>query len=123
MPLENFTVQGDYALFRPTGPVNMESLLALFGRAMAECRAAGVKKLLINATMLEHTPLTAGLRFTFGAKMAATWDRTIRFALVMRPDQMDSQALGSLVAANRGLLFGTCPTEEAGLEWLRSSAS
>ena len=120
MALDRFTVEADCACFRPTGPVKMDSLLSLFGQAMAECQALGVTKLLVDTTALKHGPLSDTLRFAFGAAMAKNWDRSIRLALVMRPDQMDEEKFAALVALNRGLIFGAYTTEEEGRAWLRA---
>jgi hypothetical protein len=105
--LPGFEVKDAYALFRPSGRASVESFLALIESAVRACQSEGVTKMLLDARKLEHPPLTTHQIFAFATGLAAFWDRRIRLAIVSRPDQMDPERFGRLVAGNRGLHFSS----------------
>jgi hypothetical protein len=105
------------------GEMSWRSMVSLMAQAMAECQAAQVTKLLVDISETSQVPLTAADRFELSTALAETWDRSIRIAVVARPDQMDKDRFGELVARNRGLVVKGWTSEEEALAWLRGGSS
>lgn len=120
MAPEGFTIQGACAYFRPTGDMTWNSFVSLMAQAMAECRAAKVAKLLVDISGTTQAQLTATGRFEVATALAETWDRSIRFAVLSRPDQADKEHFAEVVARNRGLVCRGFTSEEEALTWLNS---
>jgi hypothetical protein len=119
VPLEHFTARDGCGHFRPTGPVTVPGFPVLLELALAECRTAQLTRLLVDITMLTHPPVTVADRYTIGTELAATWDRSIKLAVVGRKDQIDPERFARLVARNRGLQnIEAFETEEDALLWL-----
>jgi hypothetical protein len=120
VPLEHFTVEDGLGCFRPTGPTTAEAFTGLLGKAMAECKAARLRGLLVNGTGLTHPPVTTTDRYTIGTTVVASGDVSLKVAFVGREDQLDPQQFGALVARNRGFQVETFETEDEALLWLNA---
>ncbi len=120
MPLEHFTVEDGLGCFRPTGPTTAEAFTVLLGEAMAECKAARLRGLLVNGMGLTHPTMTTTDRYMIGTAVVANWDLSLKLAFVGREDQLDPQRFGALVARNRGFQVDTFQSEDEALLWLRA---
>jgi hypothetical protein len=118
--LEGFTIHDGCAYVRPTGKVGWPSIVSLLLQAMAECQTAGVAKLVVDISLTTQERLDEVGRFEVATAVAEGWDRSIKFAVVARPDQADKNRFAEVVARNRGLVFKAALSEEEALTWLRS---
>jgi hypothetical protein len=116
--LEHFEVNEGYATFRPEGPITVADLLSLWQEALKVCRENAVTRLLIDHRKTTHASLTTVDRFRFSEGLAAFWDREIRLVLLCRPDQIDPERIGVVVAANRGLQVSVVDSEAEALRHL-----
>ena len=87
---------------------------------MAECKGAKVAKLLVDIGGTAQAQATVTDRFEVAEAIAETWDRSIRFAVLARPDQRDKEHFTEVVARNRGLVCQGFTSEEEALAWLNS---
>ncbi|HXB55486.1 MAG TPA: hypothetical protein VN461_11920 [Vicinamibacteria bacterium] len=116
--LPQFELNENYATFRPEGPATVAAFVSLVHQAMKACQDRGVTRLLVDARQLSHAPLTAVGFFELGSSLAAAWDPHIRLAMVGRPDQIDRERFGVLVAENRGLRYSVHESEAEALSHL-----
>jgi hypothetical protein len=116
--VDGFELKVDHALLRAAGPPTPDSLVALFREAMRLCQEARVTKLLVDLTQLTPGPITTIHRFEFANGVAEFWDREIKLCLVLRPDQIDAEQFGRLVARSRGLRVGVVTSSNEGQRWL-----
>jgi hypothetical protein len=87
-------------------------------QAMVECKAARVTKLLADMSGTTQAQATVTERFEVAEAIAETWDRSIRFAVLARPDQVDKEHFGETVFRNRGVVCRGFTSEEEALTWL-----
>jgi hypothetical protein len=116
--LPDFEAKDGYAIFRPGGRTSVQSFLSLLEGAVGACQSHGVTKLLVDARKLDHPTLTTHQIFAFATGLATFWDRSIKLAMLSRPDQIDPEQFGRLVAGNRGLHFSSHLNEADALKAL-----
>lgn len=118
-PHINVEDRADYAYFRLHGPFERQSTSAQFSAAMQECLRLGRRRALIDGRELVGDLDFFG-RYSLASELGMSWDRTIRLAVLIRPDRMDPQRIAERVATNRGVpgkIF-THPAEAA--KWIMS---
>jgi len=115
---ENFEILGDYVAFRPTGRVTLERALEMVMDAITFAHKHSIRKLLVNTSNLTgYEPPSLTERYFF----IRNWARSasdVRLALVTRPERIDPQRFGLIVAANFGPIVEVFTSEEDALKWL-----
>src|SRR4051812_19240922 len=102
----------------------MEEATELILRAVAFARNHNVRRLLINGTQLDAVePLTVLERLDFSERLAREAYAPMKIALVTKPDVIDAQRIGMIVAANRGLHAYVFTSETEARAWLAGSRS
>jgi hypothetical protein len=107
-----------HALFRPGGHVSFQKALDLGSRAIVYCRENGIRRLLIDTTNLTGFGLGTPERFMAGAQLARDAMAAVKIAFVMKPELLDPQRFGIMVARNRGMFSNAFLTEAEALKWL-----
>ena len=109
----------EFARFSPQGKVTLEQAIAQISRAIGYCRQAKHERLLIDITALsgfKSPPI--GARYWFVQEWAREADGQVTIAMVARPDYIDPEKFGVLIAANAGLKGNVFASEPEALDWL-----
>jgi hypothetical protein len=116
---EHFEILKERAVFRPTGQVSIGQMTELVATAIGFARSINIQKLLVDITRLTgFGPPDLGLRYFIIHEWARAAGRSVRVALVARPEMLDAQKFGTTVAENLGFVADGFTTEEAALNWL-----
>jgi hypothetical protein len=119
--LANFEVLGRRGFYRPTGKVSFEQAVEMVVAAMAHARTLELTGLMVNARGLTGmTPPSIFARHAFALKWAESAGSRLHVALVARPEFIDPEKIGVLMAQNRGVSGDVFTTEAQALAWLDS---
>ena len=124
--LANFEQVGKRGLYRPNGTVTFERAVELVAEAMRLARTLGLSDLLVNTTGLTgFAAPSIFARHALAVKWAESAGSGLIVAMVARPEIIDPEKIGVLMAQNRGATGDVFSTEAAALAWLdaRSGAS
>src|SRR5262245_14937656 len=103
--LEHFEILEDHAVFRPTGQLSVEHAVELIVTAIAFARARGIRNLLADVSNLTgFEPPSIHRRYFFAFDFARAAKGVVRVAFVTRPEMIDPQKTGSVVAASFGFI-------------------
>ena len=120
---ERFDITLNHAYFRPVGTMSMEKAVGRINDAIAVARKIGVKKMLVETRGLcGFDPPTAAERFWFIRKWTDTSCGQIRLAVVARPEMIDPEKFGVIVARNRGMVSNVITSEAEATAWLDQAA-
>jgi len=116
---EHFEQIGKRALYRPVKIVTFEQAVDMVAEAMIYSRSLGLIDMMANITGLTgFSPPTTFGRYALAVKWAESAGGSLRVALVIRPELIDPQKIGVLMAQNRGVNGDAFTTEAAALAWL-----
>jgi hypothetical protein len=119
--LANFEQVGKRGLYRPAGTVTFERASDLVAEAMRLARTLGLNDLLVNTTgFTGFSPPSIFARHALAVKWAESAGSGLVVALVARPELIDPEKIGVLMAQNRGASGDVFATEAAALAWLDS---
>jgi hypothetical protein len=116
---ENFEIVGSRGFYRPVGIVTFEQAVEMVAIAMVHARASGLTDLLASTLGLTgfQSPSTFA-RYALAVKWAESAGGALRVALVARPEVIDPQKIGVLMAQNRGVNGDVFTREADALAWL-----
>jgi hypothetical protein len=116
-----FSIEGARATFRPAGRVSFDDAVALIRRAIDAACASGTRELLVDTRGLTGfaSPDTFE-RFLAAVQWAEGGAGRLRLSMVARPEMIDPDRFGVLVAANRGLTSNIFTGEDDARAWLDS---
>ena len=116
---EHFQIAETHAVYRPEGHVSFPEGIDLLSRAVVFSRETGIQRLLIDLRNLTGlgSPGTVE-RFTLGEQMARAAMAAVKVVVVARPEILDPDRFGVVVARNRGLFSNAFDSEEEALKWL-----
>jgi hypothetical protein len=116
---EHFEILKERAVFRPTGQVSIGQAAELVATAIGFARSINIRRLLVDITELTgFEPPDLALRYFIIHEWARAAGRSVHVAIVARPEMIDNQKFGSIVAANIGFVADAFTTEEDALTWL-----
>ena len=117
---EHFEIMEDYAAFRPSGEVSLEQAVQLVTSAFVYARENQIKRLLVDATGLTgfDSPSLAS-RYFFVQEWARAAQGQVCVAFVTRPEMIDPQKFGIIVAENVGLRGNVFESEKEAVAWLQ----
>ena len=117
--IENLEFVGKRAFYRPFATLTFERAVELASEAMRQARAQGCVDMLANLVGFTGfpSPSTIG-RYSMALKWAESAGSSLRVAMVVRPEVMDPQKIGVLMAQNRGVNGDIFLTEIEALRWL-----
>lgn len=119
--LENFRVVEDHAVFRPAGEVSIMQAARLVKSAIESARAQGIRKLMVVTNDLTgFEPPKLGLRSLIVQEWVRAANGVVSVAMVARPEFIDPNKLGAVVAKSGGMAYDIFESEEHALAWLRS---
>jgi hypothetical protein len=119
--LENFEVGGKRGFYRPTGKVSFEQAVDLVAQAMNHARSLGLVSLLVNTNGFTGiAPPSIFARHALAVKWAENAGPMLHVAVVTRPELIDPQKIGVIMAQNRGVSGDMFTNEAAALSWLDS---
>jgi len=109
----------DCTYYRPAGRVKLDEAVELIDRAIAHARDQRIPKLFVNAAGLTGFPSPSlPERYFISRKFAATAQGAVQLALVIRPEMIDPEHFGIVVARNAGMNAEVFATEREALAWL-----
>ncbi|HEU4569276.1 MAG TPA: hypothetical protein VFS07_01750 [Gemmatimonadales bacterium] len=118
-----FTETPAYGHYRPAGEVTYAQAVELLLGAIAHARAAGISRLLMDATALTFTTSPSLVdRMGMGQRVATTGQGQVRLAVIAPAHLMDPQKFGAVVAMNRGQPVDIFADEPSAIAWLTSDA-
>ena len=116
---EFFEHAGVRAYYRPVGTVTFEQAVDLVAAAMKHARAVGCVELLVNTLgFTGFGPPSTIARYGMAMKWVESAGAALRVALVARPDIVDPQKIGLLMAQNRGASGDVFVDEVQAIRWL-----
>lgn len=119
--LAHFAVVGRRGFYRPSGKVSFEQAVELVGMAMRHARSLELSSLLVNTNGFTGiTPPTIFARHALAVKWAESAGARLHVALVARPEFIDPQKIGVLMAQNRGVSGDVFTNEASAIAWLDS---
>lgn len=122
--LADFEQVGKRGFYRPLGNVTFERAVDMVAESMTFARAAGCVDILINTSGLTgFAPPTIFARHALAVKWAEAAGSGLHVAVVARPELMDPEKIGVLMAQNRGVTGDAFTNEVAALAWLDARSS
>lgn len=119
--LADFEVLGKRGYYRPTGKVSFEQAVDMVADAMRHARARDLVSLMVNTNGFTGiSPPTIFARHALAVKWAENAGALLHVALVARPELIDPEKIGVLMAQNRGVSGDVFTNEAAALAWLDS---
>lgn len=117
--LDGFEQVGTRGFYRPVGTVSFERAVDMVADAMQAARALGLVDLLVNTQHLSgFSAPSIFARYELAVKWAKSAGGTLRVALVSRPELIDPEKIGVLMARNRGVSGDVFTSETAAISWL-----
>jgi len=117
--LANFEQVGKRGFYRPTGTVSFETAVDMVAEAMRLARSLGLNDLLVNTTGLTgFSAPSIFARHALAMKWAESAGAGLIVAMVARPEIVDPEKIGVLMAQNRGASGDVFHTEASALAWL-----
>ena len=117
----DFMSSGGIGVFRPRTLDSIQHAIRTVTAAIAHARAAGIAKLLVDATALSGVrPPGIGTRHQMAREWAEAAGGELALAVVVRREYIDPEKFGVVVAGNFGLVSNVFDRVEDALEWLRA---
>jgi hypothetical protein len=117
---EQLEILADHSIFRPTGQISLDAAVQLVTSAITFAREQHIRKLMVVTTGLTgFKPPDIVTRYFFIHEWARAAAARVCVAVVARPEMIDPQKFGIIVAANAGLISDVFESEEKALAWLQ----
>jgi hypothetical protein len=117
--LAGFDSEEKRGFYHPAGTVSFTEAVELVRAAIAAARANRLQQLLVDTTELHGFPSPDTFeRFLAAVEWAEQASGGLRLAMVARPEMIDRDKFGVMVARNRGLVSNIFPTEPEARAWL-----
>jgi hypothetical protein len=121
--IKNFEQVGRRGFFRPVGIVSFDQAVEIVAEGMRHARSLELSDLLVNTTALSGVPTPdVFARYSLASKWAESAGAAMRVAVVARPELIDPQKIGVLMAQNRGVNGDVFSTESAAIAWLDNAS-
>jgi hypothetical protein len=115
----DFEVNGQRGFYRPTGKVSFEQAIELVAEAIRHARDQGLAGLLVNTNGFSGaTPPGIFGRHALAVKWAESAGPNLPVAVVARPELIDPERIGVVMAQNRGAMGEVFTSEAAAIAWL-----
>jgi len=119
--LKQFEQVGRRGFYRPTATVTFEQAVGMVATAMKHARSLELADLLVNTNgLVGFANPDVFARYSLASKWAESAGAVLSVAIVARPELIDPQKIGVLMAQNRGVSGDVFTTEAAALAWLDS---
>jgi len=117
--LIHFEQTGARGSYHAVGVVTFEQAIEIVAGGIEHARALGCADLLVNVQGLSGfaVPTTFG-RYAFAVRWAQAAAGELRVAFVSRPEFIDQEKIGMVMAQNRGLDANVFSVESDAVRWL-----
>jgi hypothetical protein len=116
---DKLEVIGSRGFYRPNAVVTFEQGVELVADAMRHAREQGLDDLLVNTLGLTgFSPPGTFARYSLAVQWAQSAGGALRVAIVTRPELIDPQKIGVLMAQNRGVNGDVFTNEKEAIAWL-----
>ena len=117
--MTDLIIENSYAIFRPSCEVSFREGVALVSEALRHCVKCKISSIIINTTGLTgFKPPDTMDRYSMGEEWAMAGAGSVIVAVVARPELIDPQRFGLIVARNRGQSAEVFTSEEEAVAWL-----
>lgn len=117
--MNDFEVVGTRGFFRSHGEITFEQGIQLLVQAIRHARALGLADLVLNTLGLTGFRQPGVFdRYALTTQCAQSAGAALRLVFVVRPELIDFQKIGALIAQNRGTTADVFATETEALAWL-----
>jgi hypothetical protein len=117
--LANFEQVGKRGFYRPNGNVTFERAVDMVAEAMRFARTLGLNDLMVNTTgFTGFGSPSIFARHALAVKWAESAGAGLIVAMVARPELIDPEKIGVLMAQNRGASGDVFSSEATALAWL-----
>ena len=121
MDIKEFEQLGKRGFYRPAARVSFEQAVEMVAAAMRHARALELTDLLVNTKgLVGFGQPSIFARHSLAVEWARSAGATLRVAMVARPEVIDPQKIGVLMAQNRGVAGDVFTNEAEALAWLDS---
>lgn len=111
-------IVGNIAVCRLGGKRTLDDGVRIMTQAILRAKAAGIAKLLVDVTAID-VPLPSLMeRHWLVTEWANAGRGALRMAVVIRPEFVDPQNFGTVVARSHGLDFRAFTDNEHAMDWL-----
>ena len=118
-----FEVMDQYAAYEPVGEVSFDEALRLVTEAIIYARENSIRRLLVDTTQLTgFGPPSTTERFSMGETFAREGQSKVVLALIARPEMIDENRFGMIVARNRWLHCDVFQSKAEAIAWLTEQA-
>jgi len=116
----SFAIDGDIAIWKPAAALSLDRAIRLIEAAIGSARENGLRKMLVDTTGLDgFEPPSVPARHELARLWAGAAGGVLRIAFVARPEMIDPQKFGVIVAKNFGADVDVFASEADALAWLR----
>jgi hypothetical protein len=124
--LANFEHAGKRGFYRPSATVTFEQAVDMVAEGMRHARSLGLTEMVVNTHGLSgFAPPDVFARYSMVGRWTESGGASLCVAMVAKPEFIDPQKIGVIMAQNRGITADVFTTEVAAIAWLdgRSSAA
>jgi hypothetical protein len=120
---DHFEHVGSRGFHRPVGVVSFEQAIEIVAVGIERAQQLGLEDMLVNVHGLTGfaVPTTFG-RYAFAVRWAQAAGGALRVAVVSRPEFIDHEKIGMVMARNRGLDADVFTNEADAITWLGARA-
>jgi hypothetical protein len=121
MEIKDFEQLGKRGFYRPSARVSFEQAVEIVAVGMRAARALGLTDLLVNTKgLVGFGRPSIFARHSLAVEWARSSGPALRVAMVARPEVIDPQKIGVLMAQNRGVVGDVFTNEAEAIAWLDS---
>lgn len=113
-----FEDESRFVRVRFTGLWPIPKISPVIPRILDECKARNQDLMLIDFSVVENKKLSLAERFRLGLSALDFAGKLRKIAVLGRPDLLDRQRFGELVARNRGINIRAFSTLDEATQWL-----
>jgi hypothetical protein len=119
---QRFEMIGDIAVFRPQASMSLDQAIWLVKSAIESARDRQIRKLVVVTSGLDGfaSPSIAS-RHLLAREWAGATGGTVQIAVVAKPEMIDPQKFGVVVATNFGARANAFVEEADAIAWLRAT--
>ena len=119
MDLKYFEHVAKRGFFRPVAVVTFPQAVSMCAEAMRYARSINLTELLVNTNGLTgFAPPDVFARYEMVGQWVPSAGAVLKVAMVARPELMDPQKIGVVMAQNRGIAAEVFTNEPAAIAWL-----
>jgi len=116
-----FDMLDGIAVFRVGRRASLDEAIGAVTLAISEARERGLRKLMVDASAIgDFQPPGVGARHYLARQWSMAAGGVVQLAVVVRPEMIDPQKFGVMVAANFGASANVFADPAEAVAWLRT---